>query len=131
MVGGSYEIRRLMGIVSELCEAPIKTFGLSKSPEFDESFKKHVKVFPDLGEKLKKFIDLKTNDPLNSKYGKHDGPFKSGTPLAGFSHCHLRDDAVLIYSLKNQTVNLILIVSHSEMEGKSTMKLAKRISSLK
>lgn len=134
MVGQSGEIRRLISLVEsflfEKPKQPSAAFGLSKSSEFDESLKRNMRIFPDLREKLEKFIELKLADPLNSKYGKHDGPFKAGTPLAGFNHCHLRDDAVLIYTMRNRTLNLVLICTHAEMEGKNTMKLSKKLNSL-
>lgn len=134
MAGQTEEFRRLITLVESLDEArapqePV-TFGIMKSRDFEESLKRNMKVFPDLAEKLKKFLEVKLSDPMKARYGKHDSPFKPGTPLAGFMHCHLRDDAVLIYSLKNRNVNLLYICTHAEMEGKNTNKLAKRITAL-
>lgn len=139
MVGHAGEFRRLIDLVGEVLheealeeakqQTPV-TFGITRSSIFDESLKRNMKIFPDLADKLKKFLDLKVADPLNSRYGKHDGPFKPGTPLSGYMHCHLRDDAVLIYSLKNRNVNLLYICSHAEMEGKNTVKLSKTLAAI-
>lgn len=85
------------------------------------------KVFPDIEEKVKKFVALKTANPLdpNNRYGKHDRPFTG--PLVGFWHCHLRDDAILIYKLANHAILLVAIVTHAEIEGKRAQKMAKRL----
>lgn len=68
---------------------PKAEWTISKSPIFDETMTQHLRVFPDLNEKLKKFTDLKLADPLRNRYGKHDGPMTG--PFAGFFHAHLRD----------------------------------------
>lgn len=95
---------------------------------FQDSFKQHQVVFNDLGDKLKKFLDVKLPNPIdpNNRYGKHDGPFTG--PLVGFWHCHLRDDAILIYKLAGRSILLVCIVSHSEIEGKQAQKMARKIS---
>lgn len=94
---------------------------------FQDSFKAHSVVFPDLGDKLKKFIEIKLPNPIDpsNRYGKHDGPFTG--PLVGFWHCHLRDDAILIYKLQNRSILLVCVVAHAEIEGKRAQKMAKKI----
>lgn len=91
-------------------------WGVSRSPIFDESLRANTRVFKDLPDRVAKFIEFKCNDPINSKYGKHDRPLTG--ELVGFWHCHLRDDAVLIYNLLNRCVNLVYIAPHAEIEGK-------------
>lgn len=100
-------------------------WGVSKSPIFEQSLKNNLKTFPDLKEKLAKFIDVKLPNPLSTKYGKHDRPMTG--ELVGFWHCHLRDDAVLIYTLKNRNINLIYIATHAELEGKRLRRTGKKL----
>jgi mRNA-degrading endonuclease YafQ of YafQ-DinJ toxin-antitoxin module len=103
-----------------------QVWNVTRTPIFDQSVKDTLRIFPDLGEKLAKFLDVKGENPLRNRYGKHDGPMTG--PLAGFLHCHLRDDAILIYTLKNRCINLILVCSHAEIEGKRLKLSAKRLS---
>lgn len=118
-------LNQLFGrIVEAKNNEPAKIFAVVVGSKFNESLLKHERVFPDLRDKLKKFIETKQSDPLRAKYGKHDSGFKTGTPLAGYLHCHLRDDAILIYTLKNQQINLVLICGHSDIEGSKTRKTA-------
>lgn len=102
---------------------------VTTTPLFEASLRAHLRVFPDLREKLAKFIDTKIANPLASRYGKHDRAFTG--PLVGFNHCHLRDDAILIYNLKNRSINLVCIVSHSEIEGKRMKAVISRIAPYK
>lgn len=97
----------------------------TRSPVFQGSLERHSVVFKDLPEKLDRFIDIKTSDPLNARYGKHDGPMTG--PLKGFSHAHLRDDAIVLYHMKGRKLNLIAVVSHAEVEGKRCLKFAERM----
>ena len=69
---------------------------ISYSPVFLDSFERNQIVFNDLGTKLERFLTVKTQNPLSNRYGKHDRPMTGA--LTGFWHCHLRDDAVLIYN---------------------------------
>lgn len=97
------------------------------APIFQPSFKEHLVIFPDLGDKLKKFLEIKLANPIDpsNRYGKHDGPFTG--PLVGFWHCHLRDDAILIYKLVGRSVLLVCVVNHAEIEGRRAQKMAKKI----
>jgi mRNA-degrading endonuclease YafQ of YafQ-DinJ toxin-antitoxin module len=111
----------------DLIEAAQAPWGMSQSPIFAASLKEHERVFPDLKEKIAKFTGVKLPNPLGpqAKYGKHDSPMTG--PLVGFWHCHLRDDAILIYNFANRCVNLVVIVSHAEIEGKRAKLTGKRI----
>jgi mRNA-degrading endonuclease YafQ of YafQ-DinJ toxin-antitoxin module len=100
-------------------------WAVARTDLFDASLAEHMAVFPDLNEKLIKFLDVKSHNPLASRYGKHDGPMTA--LLKGFFHCHLRDDAVLIYKLERHTIVLVAIVKHSEIEGKRLKKTAARL----
>ena len=84
------------------------------------------RTFPDIDEKLKKFIDLKLTNPLAARYGKHDGPFTG--PLAGFYHAHLRDDAIIIYKLKNRAIIIVMLVRHAEIEGRRAKSIRNLLS---
>lgn len=102
-----------------------RPWGISRTDLFEPSLKNRMRVFPDLPEKLAKFIEVKMQNPVMARYGKHDSPFTG--PLVGFWHCHLRDDAILIYNLKNRCVNLVMIVSHADIEKKAAVGIARKI----
>jgi mRNA-degrading endonuclease YafQ of YafQ-DinJ toxin-antitoxin module len=110
----------------DLIEAA-QDWGISQSPVFAQSLADNMRIFPDLKEKLAKFVQVKLPNPIgpNARYGKHDSPMTG--PLVGFYHCHLRDDAILIYNLVNRCVNLVIIVSHAEIEGKRAKLTGKKI----
>jgi mRNA-degrading endonuclease YafQ of YafQ-DinJ toxin-antitoxin module len=97
-----------------------------KSPVFQESLDRNAIIFPDLHEKLERFAEVKSDDPLRNRYGKHDSPMNGR--LKGFYHAHLRDDAILIYKLKDKAVNLVYVCPHSEIEGKRCGKTAEKLS---
>lgn len=99
------------------------------APIFQESLVERMRVFPDIREKLAKFIEVKLADPLSARYGKHDGPMTA--MLTGFMHCHLRDDAILIYNRKNRVFELVAIVPHADIEGKRLKQTAKRLAGFK
>lgn len=103
----------------------LKHWKVRKSPLFDESLARMSVVFPDLNDKLHKFIQTKVSDPIRNKYGKHDRRMHGD--LAGFQHCHLRDDAVLIYELANREITLVYVSSHAEIEGKRLKLTARRL----
>lgn len=100
-------------------------WGVSYSDLFGESLRENTRIFPDLPERVEKFIDAKINDPLSIRYGKHDRPMTGA--LVGFWHTHLKDDAVLVYNLVNRCINLVYIAKHSEIEGKRLRKTADRL----
>lgn len=126
------QLRRLRDLIAlaEAPKEPPKPWSVSRSSIFDESLAHHSRKFKDLPDKLAKFLQVKSDNPLQNRYGKHDGPF-TGPPLLGFNHCHLRDDAVLIYHLANRCINLIVIVNHAEIEGKRMRQTANTIAPFK
>lgn len=101
-------------------------WGITRTAIFDESLRDNLKEYPDLKERLLRFIEQKSPNPLQTRYGKHDRPFTG--PLVGFAHCHLRPDAILIYTLANRCINLIMMCSHSEIEGKRMKSTRKKLS---
>lgn len=94
---------------------------------FRDSLIRNAKIFPDLPEKLAKFIEVKACDPLHGRYGKHDKRMTG--PLSGFYNCHLKDDAVLIYKVKDRTIVLIYVAAHAELEGRRLANTARRLAS--
>jgi mRNA-degrading endonuclease YafQ of YafQ-DinJ toxin-antitoxin module len=110
-----------------LVEANSQDWVAQPSDIFVDSLKATRRIFSDIDEKVARFVDVKLPNPISrdAKYGKHDGPMTG--PLAGFYHCHLRDDAILIYRLTGKTVLMICIVSHAETEGKRGKKLRKQL----
>lgn len=124
----SEQVRRSIDLVRALFEAAKvqqQPWGVSRTDIFDESLRDNLRTFPDLREKLAKFIEVKLADPLNAKYGKHDRPMTG--PLVGFWHAHLRDDAILIYNLQNHCVNLVYIATHADIEGKRHARTVARL----
>src|SRR5574343_950507 len=97
-------------------------WGVTKEHLFDESLQENTIIFPDLPVRLQRFLDFKRSDPLRNRYGKHDT--RLAKKLVGFWHAHLRDDAVLIYNLKDRAINLVFIAKHSDMEGKRLLLLS-------
>lgn len=100
-------------------------WSFSYSSLFDQSLKDNIRVFPDLPAKIAKFIETKKDNPLSARFGKHDSIMTG--PLGRLWHCHLRDDAVLIYALRGRTIHLIVVVSHSDIEGKRLKATATRL----
>jgi mRNA-degrading endonuclease YafQ of YafQ-DinJ toxin-antitoxin module len=105
---------------------PANSWRVDRSELFDDSLERMKVVFADLPDKVNKFLATKSPNPLLYKYGKHDRRMTGD--LAGFYHCHLRDDAVLIYSLSNRVMSLIYIAPHAEIEGKRLKTTARRLS---
>lgn len=103
-------------------------WAVARSDLFNDSLARQSVVFPDLGDKLNKFLETKKDDPINARYGKHDRRLTGD--LAGFWHCHLRDDAILIYRLSGRTMTLVYVSAHAEIEGKRLKQTAKRLHQL-
>ena len=103
------------------------SWGITRGSLFDQSLLDNLRTFPNLPDKLNAFTDTKIQNPLSSRFGKHDSPMTG--PLVGFWHCHLRDDAFLIYLLKNRCIHLVYIASHSEIKGKRAKLLKSRFKS--
>lgn len=121
---GFPSLRALINLIEG--KSPPEPWSVSVSPLFKDSLNKTRGIFPDIDDKLKKFIEVKSPNPLQNRYGKHDSPMTG--QLKGFYHAHLRDDAIIIYTLKNRAINLICIVSHAEIEGGRLKKIAKVLS---
>ena len=126
------ESRRVVPFVSkgwrpyEVCASLSRSWSVVQSHAFEESMAKMLITFPDLKQKLQKFIEAKIDDPINLKYGKHDRRMVG--ELAGFHHCHLRDDAVLIYGLARRVMTLVYITPHADIEGRRLRQTARRLS---
>ena len=97
-------------------------------PYFKASLDAMEKKYPDLLARLDRFIDVKVPNPLAAKYGKTDGPFSDY--LRGFWHCHLAPDAILIYRLRNRTVELALICQHDDLSRKRIKTLDKQLAAV-
>lgn len=110
---------------------PVQAWGITRSNIFEDSLKRSMQNsrgggYTDLPQKIAKFLEVKIQNPLSNTYGKHDRPMTG--ELSGFWHCHLREDAILIYNLVNHCINLVYIVNHSEMEGKELKRTSKKLS---
>jgi mRNA-degrading endonuclease YafQ of YafQ-DinJ toxin-antitoxin module len=100
-------------------------WGITYTPLLGPSIVEQKKRFSDIQDKLAKFQEIKKQNPLVARYGKSDYPFTG--PLTGFWHAHLRDDAIVIYNLKNHCVNIIVVVAHADIEGKRAKRTLKTI----
>ena len=109
----------------KVIEGSKSVWTVERSELFDDSLNRAATVFSDLRDKLDKFLVIKIDDPIQNRYGKHDRRMTGD--LAGFWHCHLRDDAVLIYQLSGKTMTLVYIAPHAEIEGKRLKQTAKRL----
>jgi mRNA-degrading endonuclease YafQ of YafQ-DinJ toxin-antitoxin module len=98
---------------------------ISESSVFRDSLVRNTRIFSDLPHRLAKFIEVKIADPLSVRYGKHDRRLTGD--LGNYYHCHLRDDAVLIYGMKNKTISLVYIAPHAEIQGKRLKCVAKKL----
>lgn len=106
-------------------------WGVEMSEIFQSSMDKAKLRYSDIYDHLDRFLILKTPDPVSGpRFGNNDGPF-TGPLLSGFLHCHLREDAVLIYRLRDRKIFLIKVVSHSETEGRKQKILSKELSPYK
>jgi mRNA-degrading endonuclease YafQ of YafQ-DinJ toxin-antitoxin module len=108
--------------------AALRSWSVEKSIDFERTLARMRVTFPDLPEKLEKFLATKIDDPVFSKYGKHDRRMVGH--LHGLYHCHLRDDAVLIYALSQKVIRLICVTPHAEIEGRRLKLTAQRIAKL-
>ena len=91
-------------------------WGVSFSDLFKPSLESTQRIFRDIQNKVDRFVEIKTPNPLSNLAGKHDRPCTGA--LTGLWHTHLRDDAVLLYKLKNRCVHMICVVPHADIEGK-------------
>ena len=107
-------------------ERDMSPWPINVEPLFTETFQEMVGERANLEEKLTQFVAQKTPDPLSRRFGQYDRPF-TGPAIKGFQHCHLAPNVVLIYTLSKRKINLIMVCSHSEVEGKRIKITAKRI----
>lgn len=82
-----------------------------------ELFKTTLKSHPGVIEAFKKFVQLKSADPM-AQYGAKDRHFSGEGNLPGYIHAGLTNDISLIYkrSGKNPTIiDLYAVLSHDEL----------------
>lgn len=80
----------------------------------------------DLGLALEKFIESKSERPpaqLLAAFKDHQLKGK----LSAYKECHLQGDVLLIYTDKDDTVNLLVIANHDELHGPREKSLLKRL----
>lgn len=121
-------LRYLIDLIEGKKQAvPQQPWTVAPSDLFADSVAAIQKTFPDIKEKIEKFIQVKLPNPLDpsARYGKHDRPMVHA--LAGLLHCHLRDDAILIYDLRGRTLVMVAVVTHADIEGKRLRSTANRM----
>jgi len=101
-------------------------WGITKTAFFDESFAAMLTKVPDLRDRLKKFIEVKSPNPMMNRFGKHDSPF-TNDQLRGILHCHLAPDVILLYRLTNRTIQLMMVCQHADIEGKRLKQTIRRL----
>lgn len=93
---------------------------------FRQSVRDFKAIYPDVEERVFRFIKVKSDDPLNTRYGNNDAPMSSHGPFAGYMHAHLAPDLLILYTLKNRTLNLVALCQHADTEGKRAKNAARR-----
>lgn len=121
-----YDLRYFIDLIEgKNRERDLSPWEISVTPLFAPSLMLQIKRYSDLKEKLDKFVEVKKENPLIAKFGRNDYPFTGA--LVGFWHAHLKEDAIIIYNLKNRCINLICVVSHTEIEGRREKQVLKQI----
>jgi len=90
---------------------------------FKQSLFEHMAKDPAVKESIKKFRDLKKEIPPKRFKGEH----RLNPPLNGFSECHLGGNSAMIYTYKDDTYTLVIVVDHSELKGPKQKNLNDRI----
>lgn len=118
-------------------ESSGKKVVITKSKEFEKDLAKYG---PQIGDKLKEFLKMKSDDPM-SRFGAKDQHFTGGGPLgtAGVIHAHLNHDVQVLYrrSGKNPAkIELLRLGTHDDFgtgqppNMKAQKTLAKQVVSL-
>ncbi len=116
-------LRHYIDLIEDVQAGP---WGITKTALFDETFSSMLTKVPDLRERLKKFIEVKSPNPMMNRYGKNDGPF-THSQLRGILHCHLAPDAILLYRLLNRTIQLMMVCQHADIEGRRLKQTIRRL----
>jgi mRNA-degrading endonuclease YafQ of YafQ-DinJ toxin-antitoxin module len=106
-----------------LAETSEVTFAWGKL--FVKSYIEMKTKYPNLDKKYDEFIKIKSAN-IRDNYGTHD--YALVGILAGFKHCHLAPDAILIYRVKDKTVEMLFMCQHDDMKQKNAKRLANKLS---
>ena len=90
---------------------------IEPSPLYGDSYLRYLKVRPSIKNKIKTFIEYKCQVPPLS-LGAHD--YALSGDLAGFMHCHLSGNILLVYVLDHSVLKLIMVCNHDELYKIST-----------
>lgn len=108
-------------LTAEMLEAKPGSNNADEIPlqvRFCDSYLASVKVHPDTGESIKKFITAKRQDPLAS-YGGSDTHFVGNGPFGGLKlkHAHISQDLSIVYRVHSKPTILDLygVFSHKEL----------------
>lgn len=95
---------------------------------FMKSLATYLKGYPQLEKNLRDFCADKA---LGKRYGRKDAPY-TGAPLRGTWHAHLvHGKLIVIYDLRNGTLDLFDLSDHDATEGKGVVDMAKYIRGLR
>ena len=98
-----------------------------------ELFKTTLKSHPEAIDAFKKFITLKSSDPM-AQFGAKDRHFSGDGQLPGYIHAGLTHDVSIVYkrSGKNPTIlDLYAVLSHDELGTGQPANLKKQKSNSK
>lgn len=74
--------------------------------------------YPAFEKTLRQFLEFKVQNP-REPFNRKDTPFTSGSPLAGYWHCHLvHGKVVVIYNYDSNNLLLYDVTEHDSFEGK-------------
>lgn len=94
---------------------------------FEASYLDKRKTYPDLDARYEAFVSLKSHN-IMTPFGKNDYPFGLGTgmTLAGYMHCHLKPDALLIYRRDGSVITMVYVATHREIRDKNAAVTVKK-----
>lgn len=94
-----------------------------EGPHFQDSFKRCAEMYPQsmLAKRYQKFIETKSAG-IDRPFGTRDYPLVYGN-LSGYKHCHLADDALLIYRRDRSTIISEYVATHRELKKRSRLPL--------
>ena len=94
---------------------------------FRQSYKKYLKIFPDIRAAMAEFNRCKRARPPQQLPGRMKDHKLDG-PLKGYMDCHLADDVILLYKpLPNGAIKLLLVCEHSDIKGKRASITVQRL----
>lgn len=101
--------------------------GFFWGPAFEDSYIEKKESHPGMDAKYDEFVRVKSAD-INARFGSKDYPFnsKGNANLAGYMHCHLAGDALLIYRRDGNSIVMVYVATHREINEKNAKTTVKK-----